>query len=66
MPNVTLSQSQIDSLAQACQAAVDEFADFLDEDVRMTLAQALYAMNKPREAASIELDRRGLVSDERC
>lgn len=54
MPRVTLSQSQIDFLAEACQVVVNEHARFLDDDVRLILAEALYAMNKPREAATIE------------
>lgn len=58
MAYVSLTQEQIDWIADACVAAVDEHARFLEDDVRLALAQALVAMNKPREAASIEPARR--------
>ncbi len=54
MPNVVLTQSQIDSIAEACSAAVNEYAHFLDDEVRRTLAQALHAMGKPEESTLIE------------
>ena len=54
MPNVILTQSQIDSVAEACSAAVNEYAYFLDDEMRRTLAQALHALGKPEESTLIE------------
>jgi hypothetical protein len=54
LANVSLTQKQIDWISEACVVAVDERACFLEEDVRLALAQALYAMNRPNEAALIE------------
>ena len=54
MPNVVLTQSQIDFLAEACSTAINEHARFLDDEVRRTLAQALYALGKPEEWSLIE------------
>lgn len=54
MPNVVLTQSQIDSLADACSAAVDEHARFLDDEVRLALADALRALGKLEESTWIE------------
>ena len=65
MPRVILSQLEINTLAAACQVAVNEHLQFLDYDVRLNLAQALYAMNKPGEAVSIQPDQRRIASDER-
>ncbi len=67
MANVSLTQKQIDWISEACVAAVDERARFLEDDVRLALAQALYAMNKPNEAALIEPKPKNQtsVSDER-
>ncbi len=54
MPNVVLTQSQIDHLAEACSTAVNEHARFLEDDVRRALAQALHALGKPEESSQIE------------
>ncbi len=54
MPNVVLTQSQIDFLAEACSTAINEHARFLDDEVRRTLAQALHAMGKPEEWSLME------------
>ena len=54
MPNVVLTQSQIDFLTEACSTAVNEHARFLDDEVRRTLAQALDALGKPEESTLIE------------
>lgn len=54
MPNVILTQSQIDSIAEACSTAINEDARFLDDEVRLSLAQALHAMGKPKESTLIE------------
>ncbi len=54
MPNVVLTQSQIDTLAEACNTAVNEHARFLEDDVRRALAQTLLALGKPEESSQIE------------
>ncbi len=54
MPNVVLTQLQIDFLADACSTAVNEHARFLDDEVRRALALALDAMGKPAESTLIE------------
>lgn len=54
MPNVILTQSQINFIAEACSTAVNEDARFLDDEVRLSLAQALHAMGKPEELMLIE------------
>ncbi len=54
MPNVVLTQSQIDFLAEACRTAVDEHARFLDDEVRRDLARALHALGKLEESKLIE------------
>jgi hypothetical protein len=54
LKSLTLSQQEIDLMADACVAIVDEHARFLDDDVRAVLAGALRAMGKPREAAAID------------
>ncbi len=54
MPHVALTQYQIDLIAEAIDAAVNERARFLDDDVRLALAQALRAMGKLREAELME------------
>ena len=54
MPNVILTQSQIDSVAVACSVAVNEYAYFLDDEVRRTLAQALHALGKTEESTLID------------
>jgi len=54
LKSLTLSQQEIDLMAEACVAIVDEHARFLDDDVRAVLAGALRAMGKPREAAAID------------
>ena len=53
MPDVFLSESQVDTLAEACQVAVEEHLRFLDDDMRMVLAQALLEMNRPEAAKSL-------------
>ena len=53
MPNVVLTQAQIDTIAEACSTAVNEHARFLDDEVRRALAQALQAMGKPAESVLI-------------
>ena len=58
MPNVVLTQSQIDTLAEACNTAVNEHARFLEDDVRRALAQALHALGKPEESSRIEPSER--------
>ena len=50
MPQVMLTQHQINLIAEACDTAVDERAYFLEQDVRLALAQALREMGRPREA----------------
>ena len=54
VPHVALTQYQIDLIAEAIDAAVNERARFLDDDVRLALAQALRAMGKLREAELME------------
>ncbi len=54
MPNVVLTQSQIDFLAEACSTAVNEHARFLDDEVRRNLARALHALGKLEESTLIE------------
>ena len=54
MPSVVLTQAQIDSIAEACSAAVNESAQFLDDDVRKTLAEAMQALGKARESTLME------------
>ena len=54
MPKVDLTQIQIDSLAEACNTAVNEHARFLENDVRRALAEALHALGKPEESSQIE------------
>ena len=53
MPNVVLTQSQIDFIAEACSAAVDEHARFLDDEARRNLAQVLQALGKSEESMLI-------------
>ncbi len=54
MPKVILTQSQINTIADACSTAVNEHARFLDDEVRRSLAQALHAMGKPAASNLIE------------
>ena len=54
MPNVALTQLQIELIAWACDTAVNEHARFLEDDVRLALAQALRSMGKQGEADLIE------------
>jgi hypothetical protein len=54
MPKITLTQTQIDSLADACNTAVNEHARFLEDDVRRELARALKALGKGEESSQIE------------
>jgi hypothetical protein len=54
MPKVVLTQTQIDTIAEACSTAVNEHARFLDEEVRRALAQALHALGKSTESTLIE------------
>ena len=68
MAYVFLTQTQIDWIADACVAAVDERDRFLRDAARCSLARALYAMDRPREAALIAPegstnDRRGHNSE---
>ena len=55
MPKVVLTQTQIDSLANACSTAVNEHARFLEDDVRRELARALHALGKRKESFLIDL-----------
>lgn len=54
MPNVILTQSQINFIAEACSTAVNEDARFLEDEVRLSLARALHAMGKSEESTLIE------------
>ena len=54
MPQVVLTQTQINFLAEACSTAVNEHARFLDDEVRRVLAQALHAMGKSEESSLLE------------
>lgn len=54
MPKVVLTQTQIDTIAEACSTAVNEHARFLDDEVRRALAQALQALGKSAESTLIE------------
>jgi len=54
MPKVVLTQTQIDSLADACSTAVNEHARFLEDDMRRELARALHALGKRKESSLIE------------
>ncbi len=54
MPNVVLTQTQIDFIAEACNTAVSEHARFLDDEVRRVLAQALDALGKQEESVQLE------------
>ena len=53
MPDVFLSESQVDTLVEACQVAVDEHLRFLDDELRLVLARALLEMNRPEAAKSL-------------
>ena len=54
MPNVVLTQTQIDFITEACNTVVSEHARFLDDEVRRTLAQALRALGKREESFQLE------------
>ena len=54
MPDIAMTQYQIDLIAEACDTAANEHARFLEKDVRLALAHVLRAMGKVREAELIE------------
>ncbi len=54
MPDIKMTQYQIDLVAEACDTAVNEHSRFLENDVRLALAHVLRAMGKVREAELIE------------
>lgn len=65
MVQVKLSPAQIEWIAKACEVASGNDDRFLEDDVRRLLAQALRAMGRPREAASIDLESPSATSSER-
>ena len=52
--SVTLTQTQIDLVAEAIDVAANEHARFLEDDARQAFARVLRVMGKQRDAVSIE------------